>query len=69
MNLSTEESDYKKYIQSLKDSIVPLEYKIDPIENLQVFSKNPKLLQRLKLDIQNNSYYEAHQLYKTIHFR
>lgn len=69
MNLTKEENDYKKYIQSLKDSIVPLEYSINPIESLQVFSKNPKLLQRLKLDIQNNSYYEAHQLFKTIQFR
>ena len=44
-------------------------FSLDSIENLSIFKTNPKLLQRLKLNTSDDSFYETHQLYKTIHFR
>lgn len=44
-------------------------YSIDPIVGLELFRTNSRLLNKLKLDIEQNNSYEIHQLYKTIHFR
>lgn len=44
-------------------------FSLDSIENLNVFKNNPKLLYKLKLNTSEDSFYEAHQLYKTLHFR
>lgn len=47
--------------------------KLAPIEstlaNLEIFKQNPKFLLRLKMNLEQESFYEAHQLFKTIHFR
>lgn len=68
--------DHKsKYFQSLKQpeyetkEQLATECALGPIESLDVFKQNPRLLLRLKLVRENNNTYEAHQLYKTIHFR
>ncbi len=39
------------------------------LAHLEIFKQNPKFLLRLKLNLQQDSFYEAHQLFKTIHFR
>lgn len=44
-------------------------FSLEPIESLYIFKTNPKLLQRLRLNTDDDNYYETHQLYKTIHFR
>lgn len=44
-------------------------FNIDSIVNLNVFKQHPKLLVRLKMNIEQHNYYEAHQAYKTLHFR
>jgi hypothetical protein len=44
-------------------------YSIEPIVGLALFKANSRLLNKLKLDIEQNNSYEIHQLYKTIHFR
>jgi len=44
-------------------------FTLDSIQNLIVFKQNPKLLLKLKLNTNEDNYYETHQLYKTIHFR
>lgn len=44
-------------------------FSLDPILGATVFKTNPKLLYKLKLNTGENSFYEAHQLYKTLHFR
>ena len=46
-----------------------ISFALDPIENLNVFKSNPKLLYKLKLNTSEGNFYEAHQLYKTLHFR
>lgn len=47
--------------------------RLAPIEstlaNLEIFKQNPKFLLRLKMNLEQDSFYEAHQLFKTIHFR
>lgn len=48
------------------DYAVKLEALIKPLE---VFKQNPKFYVRLKMNLEQQSYYEAHQLFKTIHFR
>ena len=45
------------------------DYSIEPIVDLEIFKTNSRLLNKLKLDIEQNNSYEIHQLYKTIHFR
>ena len=63
------------YFDSLKQpnysskEFLESESKIETIENLDVFKQNPRLLIRLRLIFENENLYEAHQLYKTIHFR
>lgn len=42
---------------------------LDKLANSQIFLTNPKLYIRLKLVTDTDNFYEAHQLYKTIHFR
>jgi hypothetical protein len=59
------ESSLKNCTESNK---VP-QYSIDDIAKLSIFDQNPKLLNKLKLDLANDNFYEAHQLFKTIHFR
>jgi len=44
-------------------------FSLGSIENFNVFKTNPKLLKRLKINDSEDNFYEAHQLYKTIHFR
>lgn len=46
-------------------------FSLDSIEKLSVFKTNPKLLKKLKLNTSEAepNFYEAHQLYKTLHFR
>lgn len=44
-------------------------FSLSSIENFNVFKTNPKLLKRLKINDKEDNFYEAHQLYKTIHFR
>jgi hypothetical protein len=51
------------------DEKIPLTFSIDLIENLEIFKQNRKLFLRLKICIEQNNYYEAHQAYKTLHFR
>lgn len=60
-------SSYLKTVEDPNDLII--NFSIEPIESLVIFKSNPKLLVRLKLNIEQDSFYEAHQLYKTIHFR
>jgi hypothetical protein len=45
------------------------EFSLEEIETLSVFKANPKLLYKLKLNTVEGNFYEAHQLYKTLHFR
>ncbi len=45
------------------------EFSLKPIEDMSIFKKNSKLLMRLKQTIENECFYETHQLYKTINFR
>jgi hypothetical protein len=64
-----------KYFESLAEpdfsdeSSLAKEYSIESIQNLEVFKQNPRLLIRLRMVFENENTYEAHQLYKTIHFR
>ena len=44
-------------------------FSLGSIENFNVFKTNPKLLKRLRINDSEDNFYEAHQLYKTIHFR
>ena len=46
-----------------------IEFSLEPIENLNVFKQNPKLLYKLRQNTSEGNFYEAHQLYKTCHFR
>lgn len=46
-----------------------MQFSLESIQHLTVFKTNPKLLTRLKLNTSQDSFYEAHQLYKTLHFR
>ncbi len=61
-----------RYFEFITDKNKPVnfdEYSLDSIANLQVLKSNQRLLQKLKNDMANDSFYEIHQLYKTIHFR
>lgn len=42
---------------------------IERFEQFEIFKNNPKFYARLKLVTDTDSFYEAQQLYKTIHFR
>ena len=44
-------------------------YAIDKLEKFEIFKNNPKFFARLKLVTDTDSFYEAQQMYKTIHFR
>lgn len=44
-------------------------HSIERLENYQIFKNNPKFYSRLKLVTENESFYEAQQMYKTINFR
>lgn len=68
--------DHKsKYFKSLDQqdyadpSFLAKECSVESIGSLEVFKQNPRLLLRLRMTIDNDNSYEAHQLYKTIHFR
>jgi hypothetical protein len=64
-----------KYFESLNEpdytdeSFLARECSIESIQSLDVFKQNPRLLIRLRMVLENENTYEAHQLYKTIHFR
>ncbi len=45
------------------------EFSLECIESFSVFKANPKLFYKLKLNTADGNFYEAHQLYKTLHFR
>jgi hypothetical protein len=54
----------------MSDKIIQFDnFTIEPIVGLELFKTNSRLLNKLKLDIEQNNSYEIHQLYKTIHFR
>lgn len=44
-------------------------FRLDDILNLEIFKIHPKLLIRLKINVEQLNFYEAHQIYKTLHFR
>lgn len=44
-------------------------HSMERLENYQIFKSNPKFYSRLKLVTENESFYEAQQMYKTINFR
>jgi hypothetical protein len=64
-----------KYFESLNQQdftdsqFLSTECRIQTIEKLEVFKQNPRLLIRLRMILETDNIYEAHQLYKTIHFR
>ena len=64
-----ESINYKAFLEIKAENLQPISYTIASIENLEIFRTNPKLLARLRLNIENLSIYEAHQLFKTINFR
>lgn len=42
---------------------------LDKLDKLEIFKNNPKFYARLKMVTETDSFYEAQQLFKTIHFR
>ncbi len=67
-----EEGTSNKHIDVLKlldDTIVKKRFNLESIKNLDIFKQNSRLFIRLKMCIDENSFYEAHQAYKTVHFR
>lgn len=64
-----ESDDHVKRLEKLDDKSEKKMFSIDNIKNLDVFIQNPRLFIRLKMCLDQNNYYEAHQAYKTLHFR
>ena len=58
-----------KVLRELEDESEKKRFNIESIQNLEIFKQNPRLFIRLKMCLDQNNYYEAHQTYKTLHFR
>lgn len=65
----------RNYLSNLKQSDnevrerVAQKYSFESFENFEIFKQHKKLYARFKLIVSNDNFYEADQLYKTVHFR
>ena len=63
------DDEHVKILEELEDPSERKLFSIEKIKNLDIFKQNPRLFIRLQMCLDQNNYYEAHQAYKTLHFR